>query len=402
MDLKEKLKYYESAPVKKKSAIRRELNDIYKKFDAIPVDPDAADVLKIEKFFAYSHFFHESMPLSGMEIRLPLLSRNRLSGPINLHDILIFDLETTGLAGGAGTFPFLIGLGVFEEDGIRIYQYFLPEYGREIIAYLDLAKKFSSKAHLLTYNGKSFDYPLIKNRFILNRIDNPFISFQHIDLLHYARRLWRSHLPDCSLSTVEKEIFRFHRYGDLEGLLIPQAYFDFLQTGSVDQMQKIIRHNQQDILSLGRLIIYMHQIELENAESQISDMELQVLFGLAIGNADLKRTNELYDKILTRKISLPGKMAAAYSLLLRRQKRWQDAVSIWYDMLESQSQILFALEELAKYYEHHERDYVQARQYTERGLKYMDLMQELHSPETYIDIRHSFAYRLDRILRKMS
>ncbi len=253
-------------------------------------------MLKIEKFFAYSHFFHEGEPFSGMEIRLPLLSHNRLSGPINLHDILIFDLETTGLAGGAGTFPFLIGLGVFEEDGIRIFQYFLPEYGREIIAYLDLVKNFSSKAHLLTYNGKSFDYPLIKNRFILNRIDNPFISFQHIDLLHYARRLWRSQLPNCSLSTVEQEIFRFHRYGDIEGWLIPQAYFDFLQTGSVDQMQKIIRHNQQDILSLGRLIIYMHQIELQNAESQISDMELQVLFGLAIGNADLKRPNELYDK----------------------------------------------------------------------------------------------------------
>ena len=402
MDLKEKLKYYESAPVKKKSKIRRELADIYKKFDAIPVDPDAADVLKIEKFYAYSHFFHESDPSSHMEIRLPLLSRNRLSGPINLYNILIFDLETTGLAGGAGTFPFLIGLGVFEEDGVRVYQYFLPEYGREIIAYLDLAKKFSSKTHLLTYNGKSFDYPLIKNRFILNRIDNPFISFQHIDLLHYARRLWRSHLSDCSLSTVEREIFKFHRYGDIEGRLIPQAYFDFLQTGSVDQMQKIIRHNQQDILSLGRLILYMHQIELENAEDQISDNELQVLFGLAIRNGELKRTSELFQQVLKRKISLSGKMAAAYSILLKRQNRWQDAVSIWHDMLESQSQILFALEELAKYYEHHEKDYNQAGQYAERGIKYIDLMQELYLPATNIDIRHSFAYRLERILRKMS
>ena len=402
MDLKEKLKYYESAPVKKKSKIRRELADIYKKFDAIPVDPDAADVLKIEKFYAYSHFFHESDPSSHMEIRLPLLSRNRLSGPINLYNILIFDLETTGLAGGAGTFPFLIGLGVFEEDGVRVYQYFLPEYGREIIAYLDLAKKFSSKTHLLTYNGKSFDYPLIKNRFILNRIDNPFISFQHIDLLHYARRLWRSHLSDCSLSTVEREIFKFHRYGDIEGWLIPQAYFNFLQTGSVDQMQKIIRHNQQDILSLGRLILYMHQIELENAEDQISDNELQVLFGLAIRNGELKRTSELFQQVLKRKISLSGKMAAAYSILLKRQNRWQDAVSIWHDMLESQSQILFALEELAKYYEHHEKDYNQAGQYAERGIKYIDLMQELYLPATNIDIRHSFAYRLERILRKMS
>ena len=402
MDLKEKLKYYESAPAKKKSENRGKIADIYKKLDAIPVDPDAADVLKIEKFYAYSHFFHESYPSSRMEIRLPLLSRNRLSDPINLNDILIFDLETTGLAGGAGTFPFLIGLGVFEEDGVRVYQYFLPEYGREIIAYLDLAKYFSSKTHLLTYNGKSFDYPLIKNRFILNRIDNPFISFQHIDLLHYARRLWRSHLPNCSLATVEREIFRFHRYGDIEGWLIPQAYFDFLQTGSVDQMQKIIHHNQQDILSLGRLIIYMHQIELENAGDQISDNELQVLFGLAIRNDDFKRTSELYHQVLNRKISLSGKMAAAYSMSLKRQNRWQDAVSIWHDMLESQSQILFALEELAKYYEHHKKDHIQARKYTERGIKYIDLMQELDLPESYIDIRHSFAYRLERILRKIS
>ncbi len=402
MDLKDKLKYYDPGAIKKEPDNRTEMADLYKRLDATPVDPNAADVLKIEKFFSYTHFCHEFEPYSGTEIKLPLLSRNRLTGPVNLSDILIFDLETTGLAGGAGTFPFLVGLGVFEEEGIRVYQYFLPEYGREVIAYLDILQNFKSKAHLLTYNGKTYDYPLIKNRFILNRIDDPFSTFQHIDLLHFTRRLWKSQLPNCSLSTVEQEIFKFHRYGDIEGWLIPQAYFDFLQTGYVKDIQKIIHHNQQDILSLGRLLMYMHLMEMDDAEKNVSDSELQILFNLAVRNADSNRIAKIYHQIQSRNILIPQKSAVAYSLYLKGKNRWPEAIQTWMNMLESQMYVLFALEELAKYFEHIEKDYLRAQEFTQRGIKYLDLMQELQSSENDTTVRSKFEHRLERIMRKIS
>ncbi len=402
MDLKDKLKYYDTGSNKHKSPASKVSTDLFRKFDALPVDPNAADVLKITRFFAYDHFCHEYKPMLDLEIKLPLLSRNRLKEKVDLKDILIFDLETTGLAGGAGTFPFLIGLGVFEETGIRVYQYFLPEYGREIIAYLDLAQNFSAKAHLLTYNGKTYDYPLIKNRFILNRIDNPFKTFQQIDLLHFARRLWKNYLPDCSLTTVEQEIFKFHRYGDIEGWLIPQAYFDFLQTGFIEDMQKIIRHNQQDIISLGRLLLYMHKIEQTNDPSHISDNDLQVLFSLAVRNGDARQIDQINQQLHARKIMVSDKAAIAYSLYLKRQNRWHEAVLLWTDMLESQAQVLFALEELAKYYEHHAADHHRARKYTERAINFMDVMSELNSPGLFESDREKFKYRLDRIIRKIN
>jgi uncharacterized protein len=401
MDLKEKLKFYESSQVKKKPEPRKDLSGIYEQLGAVPVDPNAADVLKIEKFFYYSHFCHETEPFPGQTVKLPLLSRNRLTDPIRISDILIFDLETTGLAGGAGTFPFLIGLGVFEEEGIRIFQYFLPEYGRETIAYLDLIEQFKSKVNLLSYNGKSYDYPLLRNRFILNRIDDPFKSLTHIDLLHYTRRLWKRQLPNCSLSTVEQGIFRFHRYGDIEGWMIPQAYFDFLQSGLVHEIQKIITHNQQDILSLGRLLLYMNELEQDKAEERLSENDLNVLFGLAIRNHNVKRTDEIYRQILKRNVKLPAKQLVAYSIFLKKQGLWSKAVDIWQSLLESKGYILFALEELAKYNEHQIKNYNEARQYTERAIKYISIIQELETPEFSFEYKEKFEHRLGRIEKKM-
>ena len=175
-----------------------------------------------------------------------------------------------------------------------------------------------------------------------------------------------------------------------------------MQTGYIDDILKIIHHNQQDILSLGRLLMYMHLMEMDDAEKNVSDNELQMLFNLAVRNADSDRIAKIYHQIQTRNILIPQKSVIAYSLYLKGKKRWPEAVQTWMTMLESQMYVLFALEEMAKYYEHIEKDHIRAREFTQRGIKYIDLMQDLQSSENDTPIREKFEYRLKRIERKIN
>jgi len=183
--------------------------------------------------------------------------------------------------------------------------------------------------------------------------------------------------------------------------MIPQAYFDFLQNGMVHDIQKIITHNQQDILSLGRLLLYMNELEQDKAEERLSENDLKVLFSLAIRNYNVKRTDEIYRQILKRKVKLPPKQLFSYSIFLKKQGLWPQAVEIWQSMLESKGYILFALEELAKYNEHQVKNHEKARQYTERAIKYISIIQELETPEFSLEFKEKFEHRLERIVKKM-
>ena len=404
MDLKDKLKYYQPAAVNAQKSEQEadKPENLFSLLGAKPVDPGAADVLKLENLFTYDSFLHNAENVTGEALHLPLLSRGQWIQPIEMQDILIFDLETTGLAGGAGTFPFLVGLGIFEPDGIRVIQYFLPDYGREIIAYLDMITTAGSKKHLLSFNGKSFDYPLLKNRFILNRINDPFASLGHIDLLHFARRLWKNNLVNCSLETIEQEIFLFHRFCDIEGWLIPQAYFDFLRTGQVDAIRRIIQHNQQDIVSLGRLLIHMHRLEKDITLENVSDMELRSLFKLAVKNSDVPAIDLILEQLSFRRITLSAQELLDYSLLLKRQGDWEKALIMWEQLLASGKNILFALEEMAKYHEHNSGHLGEALRLTERALKYIDVMGEINPAERHLEVKAEFSHRLQRIIKKLA
>jgi len=380
----------------------QEKPDLSKELQGDLVDGNAAAVYKIERFFPFEHHFADTNFADMQRVHLPLLSRNQHDEPIDLSKILVFDLETTGLAGGAGTFPFLIGLGTIEPDGMRTVQYFLPDYGREPIAYLDLDGSFKEKTVLLSFNGKSYDYPLLNNRFILNRIENPWQGMMHLDLLHFARRLWKSRLTSCSLEAIEQEIFLFHRYGDIEGWLIPQAYFDFLQTGKIDDIRKIINHNQQDLISLGRLLFYLDQIERADRRDSLSDHDLQSLFRLAIKSGEMASVQSLLGEIESRRIVINTGTLIEYSLLLKRKNLWHDAAIVWEQLLAAQNHILFALEELAKYHEHKLRNLDQARYYTVRGLKYLEITGQINRTEHLSEAEEQFQYRLDRLMIKIA
>jgi tetratricopeptide (TPR) repeat protein len=312
------------------------------------------------------------------------------------ESLVFFDLETTGLAGGTGTYPFLLSFGFIEKCTIKVIQYFLPDFGREVSAFIDLNNYIENRSILVSYNGKSFDYPLLRNRFVLNRIRDPFHSFQHLDLLHFVRRLWKQRLKNCSLVNIEQEIFYFHRWQDIEAAFIPHVYFEFLRDGKTCNMKRVINHNLQDILTLVRLLFHIHFLENHIPETE----EIQVLGRFAVENSDLDKLDLIFERMEKINLSPSQDLLVGYSLLLKRMGEWENAIRLWEELLNSGEKTVFACEELAKYYEHRKRDYIQAKNYTERALHYMDMLEEIDRLDEATVTRRSFQYRLERITHK--
>ena len=398
MNLQDKLKYYQSS-VRQKDEPRSE-SSIDQHLNGRFVDERLPFAIKIEKRYP----LHFIIPvLNGApELSVPLISNGEFPDSIALNRLLLFDLETTGLAGGTGTYPFVQGFGYFEGGQLHIICYFLTDYGQDFQVYNDMQQLFSQKDILVSYNGKSYDLPLLRNRFVLNRLENPLTNFHHFDLLHSVRRIWKHTIPNCSLAQVEKDIFRFERIGDIDGAEIPHAYFDFLQTGFPEKIKRILEHNQLDIISMARLLFHLHDLETNQASSEVSETELLSLFRLAIKNDDLERSRQLIEICRIRNKEIPLSLWKEYSWLLRRRRHWEEAVAIWNRFLDSGKEILFATEELAKYYEHQTGDFRLAAEYVVRALKYLEISDELagNSGGLISETREAFRYRLKRLERK--
>ena len=181
-------------------------------------------------------------------------------------DLLFFDLETTGLSGGAGTLAFLAAFGRFIHGELHITQYLLLDYPGES-DFIELAvKEFDSSADgnkpvMVTYNGKTFDSQILKTRCLMNGISVP--DNHHVDLLHPGRRLWKRMLPDCSQVTIEVSALSLDRTGDIPGAMAPDIWFSFLKTGDNRELLGICDHNVKDIYGLAALFLAFNEIALE-------------------------------------------------------------------------------------------------------------------------------------------
>lgn len=171
------------------------------------------------------------------------------------EDLLILDLETTGLSRGGGMLAFMIGIGYFEGDNYFVEQYFLPEPDAEFNAFDLILPHLEKRSVLVTFNGKTFDIPVLESRFLHNQLWIDLRSKHHIDLLHLARRLWKRKVPSCALETLEYYILGHIRDKELEieGSEIPQTYFQFLINGDPELLQRIFIHNQSDVLHTAAL-----------------------------------------------------------------------------------------------------------------------------------------------------
>lgn len=186
---------------------------------------------------------------------LEFLSRESLPTPegFDIREALFLDIETTGTAGGTGTFAFLVGLGFVDTGFFQVRQYFLHDLAEEA-AFLQAIQEFSAKFRfLLTYNGKCFDSQILRTRYLMHRRDDPLSDKRHIDMLFIARRLWKRKHGPCDLMNLERQVLNFHRMDDIPGYLIPSAYTDYLRFANASLIEKVLQHNRWDIVSLAVL-----------------------------------------------------------------------------------------------------------------------------------------------------
>jgi tetratricopeptide (TPR) repeat protein len=197
-------------------------------------------------------------PIVVVERRLPLEARldglRRLPEPVDPgQPLILIDTETTGLGTGAGTLPFLVGVGAWQGDTFVTRQLLLPEQSDEAGYLTALAGLIPPDACLVSYNGRSFDWPLLVTRFRLHGRPAPPHA-AHLDLLPLARVLWRHRLADARLASVETAICGVHRAHDLPGGLVPARYLDYLRSGHGGLLREVLEHNHQDVLSMALLL----------------------------------------------------------------------------------------------------------------------------------------------------
>lgn len=200
---------------------------------------------------------HGSAPLAeALDVEAPLVASLALQpdlAGVDFQRMLFLDTETTGLAGGTGTVPFLVGLAWFEGRSLRVHQLFLRRLGEEAPLLRELAARMAQASCLVTFNGKSFDWPLLRTRFVLNRVPVPPL-LPHLDLLHCARRVFKHRGSGARLVHLEEQVLGFHRVDDVDGALIPELYFRFLRGGDGSALTPVLEHNVNDLLLLAALL----------------------------------------------------------------------------------------------------------------------------------------------------
>ncbi len=325
------------------------------------------------------HRRHGSMDISALaELPADLLAQLS-AGAIPESDPTrwaFLDTETTGLAGGTGTYPFLVGVGSIEPAGFRLRQFFMRDYGDEPSMLARLSEYLSRFDVLVTYNGKAFDQPLLETRYLMSRARHPFARMEHLDLLFGARRLWKLRLESCRLVDLEGQILGVEREGDLPGEMIPYVYFDYLRTKAAFRLVPIFHHNAIDILSLACLtaiVPFAFRSPEEAAVRHGAD-----LIGLARWLAQAERREEalrLYRRAVD--LGLPDallfKTLWEIAALEKRLGRPDAALAVVADLAASRNPYrLRAMEELAKHYEHRERNYAMALEMTRGALALAD------------------------------
>lgn len=189
---------------------------------------------------------------------LALLGLDDSLATVDPARLLFVDTETTGLHGGAGTLPFLIGLGWFESASFHVEQLFLPRPGQEGPMLRRLAERLSQASLMVTFNGKCFDWPLLRTRLVMNRLSG-LTPPAHLDLLHCARRVFRRRLSTTRLQDLERHVLGFHRVGDIDGALIPAVYFDYLRRGPTAPLTQVLEHNVLDVVTMAAVLAELNR-----------------------------------------------------------------------------------------------------------------------------------------------
>jgi len=320
----------------------------------------------------------------------------------DLRKAVFLDTETTGLAGGVGTVPFMIGLGYFHDDGFRVDQFFMRDYDEEQAVLFAIKERLEQSEALVSYNGKAYDLNILASRFTLSRMENPCLDIPHLDLLFTARRLWRRRISDCSLSNIERSILDFHRIDDIPGFLIPGLYFDYLRSRAGKLMEPVFRHNRWDIITLVTLAAKTGKI-FQYPEKYLSHPLDWFSLGRALENSGLyEEASNAFEEALNYSMEPDYREEVLRNLgfSLKRLGDWEKAVKIWELMIKTTSQRMMAYEELAKYYEHRTGEIERAIEIVKRGLEWIQFTGALRPFRDLKGDQKDLLYRLARLNRK--
>jgi uncharacterized protein YprB with RNaseH-like and TPR domain len=318
------------------------------------------------------------------------------------RDFLFLDTETTGL-GGAGTLAFMVGVGFVEQssmtDVLVVRQYFLRDHGDETAMLLLLDDLLSQKVGLVTFNGRSFDLPLLDNRYLMNRLPVQLLDMPHIDLLPPSRRLWRNRFGSVALGNLEQKLLGVQRTGeDVPGWLIPGLYNDYLRSGDARELRRVFYHNELDMLSMVTLTAkILRQFTAAQGDDHPLDLFSLGKWQLTLGLEEEAELNYRRAAAADLPLDYYHRSLQQLGLLLKRDGRRQEAVPIWQQWAATSMKDVDAHVELAKHYEWHERDLQTAVLWTERALTLLGSW----TPQQTTLIRPQLEHRLTRLRRKL-
>ncbi len=296
------------------------------------------------------------------------------------EQLLFFDTETTGLAGGTGTIPFMFGFGFFSAGGFQVKVFALLDLSAEeqfLERIESFLQGFSFKA-LVTYNGNAFDLPLVRTRAILNRRPCFLNQYQSLDFLYAARRLWKRSFESCRLGYLGERMLGLSRDDDLQGDLIPVYYNQFLQTEQIEFIERIADHNALDLLGLAMLLL-QGMFQLQNYQS-VADQAILLSVGyLFLKNQEYEKAEKAFQLAAGQgsDLRLAHQAQKELALLFKRAKLISEALQLWENLAATMDHQV--MHQLCIHYEHRERNFEKALQYTETVLQseFLSLSQRL-------------------------
>jgi len=356
----------------------------------------AGDCFVVRKHFPFSlkHGDKKLSDLPQMDV-FEFISAYSGISKIPLEQYLFIDTETTGLSGGAGTYVFLAGAAKYETDGIHFAQFFLQDPANESCQLAALEKFCANAKVVVSYNGKSFDLPRIKNRYLFHGWPPPFQNIFHIDLLHIVRRLWKTQLPTCSLGDIEHHLLGIQREShDIPGWQVSEKFFEYLQNNDPEPIKSVFYHNEVDVISLITLLSYITDRLANPLSAQYSNREDLVPVGRylyysgKIDNAIEVLSTALKNKTLSNESKRAGLLSLAS--IYKKNDDISSAVPLWEkcaSLDDIQSKV-----ELAMYFEHKKNDLQEAIHWT--------LSAQSSSNQTRA-LKHRYKKELDHRLKRL-
>ena len=356
------------------------------------------------EYFSVRSWFAQPARYSPDSRALKLLVPDPIDEIADPDQWLFLDTETTGLSGGSGTYVFLVGVAWWEGGGLEIEQFFLREYSEERSLLLALRERIRQRPVLVTFNGKSFDWPLLETRYRMSRKVSVPTPRAHLDFLHPARNLWRLRLGSVRLSELERHVLAWDRGADLLSGMIPQIYFDYLRGGSPERLVPVLNHNQMDLRGLVALSSRILSL-LSDAETLGQDgLELFGVSRICEKRGENTRARKLYEKSISSILPTETDRMARRSLakLAKREGDYDLACELWKDAAGNSRHGYEAYEQLAIYYEHKARDPESALEVTRQAIGELSnaLQTGEIAPGAYRELKMKFDRRLERLARK--